>query len=113
PFRMTEENLARHADSKWYGFWQNLKQAYDAFEVSRAPPAIGVCGTSYVVAPADPSDGHPEAAGMPSDACDTQPPIVTSSNPPPKTRRFAAKARLAGSHTQRSILQRSARTHLL
>ena len=29
PFRMTETNLAAHADSPWQPFWRNIKDAYD------------------------------------------------------------------------------------
>ncbi len=32
PFRMTAENMKRHRDSKWYGFWKTLKVGYDDFE---------------------------------------------------------------------------------
>ncbi len=48
PFRMTEENMALHADSPWHSFWQNLKLGYDAFERDRHPPKITVCGRQYV-----------------------------------------------------------------
>lgn len=50
PFRMTDDNLARHATSPWASFWQGLKPAYDAFEATRLPPIIGVCGKGYAVA---------------------------------------------------------------
>jgi murein L,D-transpeptidase YafK len=49
PFRMTEENLARYAESEWAPFWRNLKDGYDAFERTRLPPKIGVCQNRYVV----------------------------------------------------------------
>src|SRR5690606_11897951 len=32
PFRMTDENMARHADSVWMPFWRNLRQGYEWFE---------------------------------------------------------------------------------
>jgi len=48
PFRMTEENMERHKDNRWYGFWVNLKQGYDAFETARKPPKVDVCGKQYV-----------------------------------------------------------------
>ena len=51
PFRMTPENMARHKDSKWYSFWQSLKEGYDHFEVARQPPKIAVCERRYVVNP--------------------------------------------------------------
>jgi murein L,D-transpeptidase YafK len=49
PFRMTEANLAAHADSEWQPFWRNIKDAYDAFERTRVPPQVSVCGKRYVV----------------------------------------------------------------
>jgi hypothetical protein len=49
PFRMTEANLAGHANSRWHGFWLNLKDAYDVFERTRIPPKVGICGKRYVV----------------------------------------------------------------
>ena len=47
PFRMTDANMQRHAQSQWAGFWQNLKPAYDMFEASRVPPTVSVCGGRY------------------------------------------------------------------
>lgn len=49
PFRMTEESMKRHKDSKWYGFWKTLKQGYDDFELSRVPPKVAVCSKQYLV----------------------------------------------------------------
>lgn len=48
PFRMTPENLARHADHKYIDFWKMLKEGNDHFEVTRQAPEIGVCGRRYV-----------------------------------------------------------------
>lgn len=48
PFRMTEENMARHRGNRWYDFWRNLKEGYDAFEAERLPPKVDVCGRRYV-----------------------------------------------------------------
>lgn len=47
PFRMSEAKLAKHASSEWQGFWQNLKEGYDAFEESRVPPRVRVCDGRY------------------------------------------------------------------
>lgn len=47
PFRMTEENLARHETPQWQDFWRNLKDGYDLFERTRRPPRVSVCGTHY------------------------------------------------------------------
>ncbi len=49
PFRMTDENMARHRSSPHYAFWQTLKEGYDYFELTRTPPAIAVCEKSYLV----------------------------------------------------------------
>ena len=56
PFRMTDANLAEHAASLWADFWRDLKAGYDAFEQTRMPPRIGVCGRRYVVAAAEPGE---------------------------------------------------------
>ena len=50
PFRMTKQNMERHAQSQWAGFWANLKTAYDAFEETRVPPPqVRVCGNRYEI----------------------------------------------------------------
>jgi murein L,D-transpeptidase YafK len=49
PFRMTDANMARHKNSKWYGFWKTLKEGYDYFELTRLTPSVMVCGRRYVV----------------------------------------------------------------
>jgi murein L,D-transpeptidase YafK len=56
PFRMTDENMALHAASPWAEFWRDLKAGYDAFEQTRMPPDIAVCGQRYVVAPEKPGE---------------------------------------------------------
>lgn len=48
PFRMTPENLARHADDPNMDFWLMLKEGYDHFEVTRRVPDVGVCDYRYV-----------------------------------------------------------------
>ena len=80
PFRMTDANMAAHAASPWADFWRDLKAGYDAFEATRLPPRIGVCGQRYTVARASPgvrSDGPmtrvdpgaPNAAGFDTNRC--------------------------------------------
>jgi len=49
PFRMTEANMQRHRDHKWYGFWRSLKAGYDDFELARVPPKVNVCSRQYLV----------------------------------------------------------------
>jgi murein L,D-transpeptidase YafK len=75
PFRMTAANMAKHRGSKWYGFWQNLKQGYDYFELTRLQPKIDVCGRSYLInasfvngARANPNGPCPAYRQMPVDA---------------------------------------------
>jgi len=49
PFRMTAENMKRHDKSKWYTFWENLKEGYDIFEHnSHIPPNVEVVNKRYV-----------------------------------------------------------------
>src|SRR3974377_924002 len=43
PFRMTKDNMARHAQHEAYPFWLTLKHAYDYFELTRQLPSIAVC----------------------------------------------------------------------
>jgi murein L,D-transpeptidase YafK len=80
PFRMTDANMATHAANPWADFWRDLKAGYDAFEATRLPPRIGVCGQRYTVAQAAPgvrSDGRmtrvnpgtPSAAGFDTIRC--------------------------------------------
>ena len=58
PFRMTPQNLARHADHDWAHTWADLKPAYDSFERTRVPPRVVLCGVRYKVA-----DGLPGETG--------------------------------------------------
>jgi len=80
PFRMTDANMAAHAESPWADFWRDLKAGYDAFEATRLPPRIGVCGQRYTVARAAPGvrndgpmtrvePGTPSAAGFDTSRC--------------------------------------------
>jgi len=47
PFKMTEQRMAQARRSPWYGFWQNLKQGYDAFEKTKTPPNVSVSNRKY------------------------------------------------------------------
>lgn len=80
PFRMTDANMAAHADNPWADFWRDLKAGYDVFETTRLPPRIGVCGQRYTVARAAPGvrndgpitrvePGTPSAAGFDTSRC--------------------------------------------
>lgn len=48
PFRMTPENMIKHANHPQFPFWKLLKEGHDHFEVTRVPPKIDVCEKRYV-----------------------------------------------------------------
>lgn len=48
PFKMTAENMARHAKSEHLEFWKMLKEGYDHFEITKRPPEVNVCEKRYV-----------------------------------------------------------------
>ncbi|RFC68004.1 MULTISPECIES: L,D-transpeptidase family protein [Mesorhizobium] len=48
PFRMTPTNMARYRNDTNFAFWKNLKEGYDAFEITKVPPKVDVCEKRYV-----------------------------------------------------------------
>lgn len=48
PFRMSAQNLARYHNDPNFGFWSNLKEGYDHFELTKTPPKVDVCEKRYV-----------------------------------------------------------------
>lgn len=48
PFRMTPENLVAHRDDPNMPFWRNIREGYDIFEATHAPPTVGACSRRYV-----------------------------------------------------------------
>jgi murein L,D-transpeptidase YafK len=48
PFRMTPQNLAKQSKSPHFAFWQDIKEGYDRFELTRTPPTWDVCNKQYV-----------------------------------------------------------------
>ncbi|MEO0328454.1 MAG: murein L,D-transpeptidase family protein [Pseudomonadota bacterium] len=48
PFRMTAENMVKHAGHKYFDFWKMLKEGSDHFEVTRKQPKVNVCEKRYV-----------------------------------------------------------------
>ncbi len=49
PFRMNDENMESHKASKWYSFWENLKEGYDFFEDNgHVAPNVEVINGRYV-----------------------------------------------------------------
>ena len=52
PFRMTDENMNKYKDSKWYNFWKNVKEGYDFFEENgHNPPNVEVKNKRYEFEP--------------------------------------------------------------
>jgi murein L,D-transpeptidase YafK len=49
PFRLDAGDVDAERDSPWYAFWNELKPAYDSFELNRRPPLIRVRDRHYVV----------------------------------------------------------------
>ena len=49
PFRMSDENMARYSENRWYDFWMNLKEGYDYFEAEKMPPRIEVKMKRYQI----------------------------------------------------------------
>ncbi len=48
PFRMTPANLAKQSKSTHFAFWQDIKEGYDRFELTKRPPSWDVCNKEYV-----------------------------------------------------------------
>ena len=48
PFHLTSKNLADYRESRWLGFWRNLKEGYDWFVETGRPPNVDVEGGRYV-----------------------------------------------------------------
>ena len=67
PFHLTAENLAKYRLDKNIGFWNQLKEGSDNFEVTKQDVAVGVCNKHYVfnAAPAGSSHFDPTAACPP------------------------------------------------
>lgn len=63
PFRMTPQNLAKVADNPNMDFWQDLKEGYDRFELSKSPPKWDVCEKKYVFDLSAPDGASLNAAG--------------------------------------------------
>lgn len=74
PFRMTAENMAKNRNDPNFGFWTNLKQGYDSFEVAGRPPKVSYCGRRYVF------DAEFEG-GDPRDPLASCPPLLNAPNP--------------------------------
>ncbi len=77
PFRMTAQNLSRHAGDPNMPFWQMLKAGSDAFIATEQPPRVAVCDRRYVFNPVvedlDASAPCPPGIDLPMLAAGRQP----------------------------------------
>ena len=62
PFRMTPENMAKHANSEHLAFWEMLKEGSDHFEVTGVAPKVDVCNQRYVFNASASGSFNPSAA---------------------------------------------------
>jgi murein L,D-transpeptidase YafK len=62
PFRMTAENIAKYRLDPNIGFWKQLKEGSDNFEVTNQEVLVGVCAKHYVFNAA-PAGGRFEPTG--------------------------------------------------
>lgn len=93
PFRMTAANMAAHSTDPNYGFWKNLKQGYDIFEVTKRQPKVNSCGRRYVF------DAE-FAGGDPKDPLAECPPVMNSPDPLVAARFSTEETRIAAAIAQ-------------
>lgn len=49
PFKMTNKNMQKYKDHRWFDFWKNLKVCYDKFtEYKNIPPNVMVKNKKYI-----------------------------------------------------------------
>jgi len=97
PFRMTPDNLARQNGNSNMAFWQNIKQGYDIFELTRQPPSWDVCARKYVFNATGPN-GQPLDATATCPSLKTDPTLMAelSSKESADNAAFAAAVKAAG-----------------
>ena len=93
PFRMGEAEMAKHTSSKWYEFWRNLQEGYDAFERTHLPPRVAACGGRYLIVDRPSLADHGDAVA--NAQCASGGPVVVASRSPAASRRM--KRHTAGS----------------
>jgi len=89
PFRMTPENMKRHARNRNYAFWRDLYVGYAHFEYTHKPPKVDVCEKRYLVnvafrggPPADPAGPCPAFESLKLEAA-PQPPLIREAQQAP------------------------------
>ncbi|MDO9415052.1 murein L,D-transpeptidase family protein [Pararhizobium sp.] len=88
PFRMTPDNMAAHSTDPNYGFWKNLKQGYDIFDVAKRQPKVNSCSGRYVF------DGE-FTGGDPTDPLAECPPLLNSADPMVSAKSSADETKIA------------------
>lgn len=101
PFRMTPANMAKHSSHPDFAFWQNIKQGYDIFEVSKRQPKVSYCGGKYVF-DTEFVDGEPRD---PMAAC---PAATQTVNPLVASRSAADEAAFASALSTGSVMSMQA-----
>jgi len=91
PFRMTDQNLARHAADPNAPFWTMLKTGSDAFHATGRPPTVAVCDRRYVFNPAAAADDLDPNSPCPPSIDQTRP-VLQAASSKMQTRRAAATA---------------------
>lgn len=81
PFRMTEQNLKRHASSSYIAFWRQLKPGYDYFAKNHQPPMMTVDNGQYVLGQPLMSSGQMTQYASASPTPNTNPSLRTSRSP--------------------------------
>jgi murein L,D-transpeptidase YafK len=76
PFRMTPENLARYRLDPNMKFWNEIKEGYDHFEVTKREPQVAFCGRRYVFN-ATSANGAPLDANAPCPPLQQDPQIAS------------------------------------
>ncbi len=61
PFHMTAENMAKYREDPNIGFWKQLKEGADTFEVTKQDVQVGVCARHYVFNAAPAGGRHLDA----------------------------------------------------
>ncbi|WP_328517499.1 murein L,D-transpeptidase family protein [Devosia rhodophyticola] len=62
PFKMTATNLAKQSTNPNLGFWKDIKEGYDYFEVTKTPAVWDVCEKQYIFNPS--GSGPLDATGV-------------------------------------------------
>jgi len=63
PFRMTAENLAKYRLDPNIGFWKQLKEGSDNFDVTKQEVAVGVCNKQYAFNASAADGSHLDPSG--------------------------------------------------